>query len=1140
MAASLTLTNVNMSNADKNELVDALTPVLADIVSDSLSESQELIEVVITAVNGQQVNSVRRLEVAGTLRADFVAIVEEMETCSGECEGDVGKPDQEVGDAILSQVTNSISNAVENEEGFLDKVREQSQSRGMPEEVFQNAGVDSVVVEEKTSVRSEFVTESDALVGFGLDGGANCRCYYERAVNVDGLEKKSGRGPVAGQAELAEDGSSWSCYRKLDFGTVAPTLPPTTETPSMAPTSSPRKRPSATPSLSPTLSPVLVADTGNEDPTVPSGDGDEQSGVFLQCTATDNPALNGLGCDGQDNNCDGEIDECGEDVVPPTISFKDGLSVEAVVNGDGVTTITSPVFKTVQEAASYLESVVEAEDDCALGLQVEVKPPSLGAQCENTEFKVAVTDPRCDVLVERVFLLTVDPYIPVVEISFDNSSVIESDDHYGVGNDAYLHIPQSDRYTNVGFTYTVRDGCNQEIQTEIEVLSNELEYDPNQSGMALVRATKDQRQSHGLRVFVEASRCADSSSPLCEPFSHIEVSPEDSFRYFQFNIRANDGAGNVGESTAYVVIIPQKYKDTPEDANFFADFIDGAPTASNVIETKTMMWDTSRDDPVASEFVSITVSKKVTGEMSMSGINVPEDEDDLKDLIAFLEAQLLAGLAGRRRLQVSEECVCTSSVRITSLSSTRRRRDQRLGRHLQAGGGALIEYEVILTCDGNCEEDEESTDEGSNLDPDAGSANNLADLSEGLSEFISSGSFVDEMKKAAEETTGMNSLASVAVESVAVSDEIQTTKETNAAIDFTKTISLPVQNFAELDGSQLDAITAALTKVLKQLACPQDDKVRKCSVSFDHYKTNSVAFGSSRRHLTVSRMLASEILSFGFNFSLNVVCPDSGCNVDSITSAMEETVSQVLTTSIANNELLSQVGDETNAVELLSGEITLEDAHNDCSMSSGSAAGSGNESESSIWYPVWGSENKCSDGPGMPLYMQDTSHYTADSLESCCKKHFDWDITGCIVGSGGAASNSGTNVWYIDWESFRCMQSCIASSESEAQGLNCGGLAAPHFKTFSTAEICCSTMVPWISTSLCTAESVPPFVVEGTGKFYVSYENIKCVKDCPVGGDLCGGIAREPHLTLYEDASTCCAQKLWWLGNDCVSKSLEE
>ena len=115
--------------------------------------------------------------------------------------------------------------------------------------------------------------------------------------------------------------------------------------------------------------------------------------------------------------------------------------MEAVVNGNGVTTITSPVFRTVQEAASYLESVVDAEDDCALGLQIEVMPPSLGVQCENTEFNVVVTDPRCEeVLVERVFLLTVDPYIPVVEISFDSSSVVESDDHYGVGNAAYLHI----------------------------------------------------------------------------------------------------------------------------------------------------------------------------------------------------------------------------------------------------------------------------------------------------------------------------------------------------------------------------------------------------------------------------------------------------------------------------------------------------------------------------------------------------------------------------------------------------------------------------------------------------------------------------------------------------------------------------
>ena len=347
-----------------------------------------------------------------------------------------------------------------------------------------------------------------------------------------------------------------------------------------------------------------------------------------------------------------------------------------------------------------------------------------------------------------------------------------------------------------------------------------------------MRQTNDQRQSHGLRVFVEASRCAESSSPLCEPYSHVEVSPEDSFRYYQMNVHATDRAKNTGMSTAYVVVIPQKYKDELEDPNYFVNFIEDAPDASNVIESKTLMWDTSRDDPVTSEFVSITVSKSVTGEMSMSGIHVPDDEEELQELIAFLEAQLLAGLSGRRRLQASDECVCLSSVKITSLSSARRRLDN-IGRRLQEGGGAVIQYEIILTCEGNCDEEEEveeeqegATDGGSDETPNSGNPNNnddagnsdLMDISKGLSSFISNGNFANEMKKAAEET-GMTSLAGAAVESVAVSDEIQTSKETNAAIKFVKTISLPVQDLAELDQTQVDQLIEALTKVLESIGC---------------------------------------------------------------------------------------------------------------------------------------------------------------------------------------------------------------------------------------------------------------------------------------------------------------------------------
>lgn len=306
--------------------------------------------------------------------------------------------------------------------------------------------------------------------------------------------------------------------------------------------------------------------------------------------------------------------------------------------------------------------------------------------------------------------------------------------------------------------------------------------------MALVRETQDLRQSHGLLVFVEPSRCADSTSPLCEAFSHIVVSAEDSFRYYQFNVHAIDYAGNIGTSTAYVVVIPQKFKDNLESPSYFVDFVEGAPDARNVIETREMIWDTSRDDQVGSEFVSITVARTLSGELEMSGINIPDNEEELQELIDFLQEQLQAGLARRRRLlqarELSGECICTSEVRITSISSAQRqRRNQMLGwRKLQGSqGGAVIAYEIVLTCDGACDEDETEEEDTSDSDTNdtANDSSSLLGISAELSDFISSGGFAEDVKKAAEET-GMDSLTSVVVESVAVSNEIQTTTEANA------------------------------------------------------------------------------------------------------------------------------------------------------------------------------------------------------------------------------------------------------------------------------------------------------------------------------------------------------------------------
>ena len=65
-----------------------------------------------------------------------------------------------------------------------------------------------------------------------------------------------------------------------------------------------------------------------------------------------------------------------------------------------------------------------------------------------------------------------------------------------------------------------------------------------------------------------------------------------------------------------------------------------------------------------------------------------------------------------------------------------------------------------------------------------------------------------------------------------------------------------------------------------------------------------------------------------------------------------------------------------------------------------------------------------------------------------------------------------------------------------------------------------------------------PYLFDGTGKWYVSYSASKCVKDCPGGGAAqCGGVVTESHLTLYDEASACCSEKLWWVG-DCAASSL--
>ena len=145
-----------------------------------------------------------------------------------------------------------------------------------------------------------------------------------------------------------------------------------------------------------------------------------------------------------------------EDLVPPTIAFKEALTVSAYERDDGLTIIDSPAFTSLEDARKYLKSIIKADDDCATDLSITVSSPLLAA-CTNTVFTVTVTDPRCSELnplqtVSKDFALVVDDIAPSVSVGFER----EADSTYFDQEGIYLHIDEVNHdYENTMFSYNV-------------------------------------------------------------------------------------------------------------------------------------------------------------------------------------------------------------------------------------------------------------------------------------------------------------------------------------------------------------------------------------------------------------------------------------------------------------------------------------------------------------------------------------------------------------------------------------------------------------------------------------------------------------------------------------------------------------
>lgn len=132
----------------------------------------------------------------------------------------------------------------------------------------------------------------------------------------------------------------------------------------------------------------------------------------------------------------------------------------------------------------------------------------------------------------------------------------------------------------------------------------------------------------------------------------------------------------------------------------------------------------------------------------------------------------------------------------------------------------------------------------------------------------------------------------------------------------------------------------------------------------------------------------------------------------------------------------------------------------------------------------------------------------------------DHSIVNCLVlwGTVGETTTEvgdpGTGVFYPDWENQS--GTCLHDGNE------------PDYMKDSTTwvldslEECCYRFFPGWNFNKCMN-------VRGSGLWYVSHLNGKCVTDCEEGyGETCGGLANPIADHLYADARSCCESELPW------------
>jgi len=145
-----------------------------------------------------------------------------------------------------------------------------------------------------------------------------------------------------------------------------------------------------------------------------------------------------------------------------------------------------------------------------------------------------------------------------------------------------------------------------------------------------------------------------------------------------------------------------------------------------------------------------------------------------------------------------------------------------------------------------------------------------------------------------------------------------------------------------------------------------------------------------------------------------------------------------------------------------------------------------------------------------PYYMLGNAQYfLSNSIEECCEKFYEWNFYEC----SGTTPELTHGEFYPDWSGRG--STCLADGKIPDYMIS-----NQNWYLSTTLEKCCERHFYWSINECLGTTSV------GSNDWYVSYEDVKCVKDCS-GAESCGGVA-EPWDKLYSTKEKCCKEKLPW------------